>query len=517
MARSPQARHRRRRRFTPRRWLPFLALSALVVVAAVIEPQTPSLTTGQADPTLDLTRLPTVTAADAISTAWYCAGGSATGDGPAELSVVLANAASEGAVAEITAIGEAGAAKAAKTTEVRVPAHGRARVAASSLITADWAGLVVEVRGGRVAVDREVTGPLGFDAAPCATQAGDRWYVPSGVTVRGSHLYLSLFNPFADAASVDVSFATNTGRRTPKAFRSLTVDGRAVRVVDVGEVVTDRTSVAATVRARTGQVVVDRIQTHDGTGDPLPGGLEGDGGAPPKGLVSTTGVPVRADRWFFPSGRVSDGVRTQVAIYNPSARTAEIDLAVGYEDPKRNGTVEPLQISVPARDQEVVDLATIPGVLPDIDLWIDVRSIQGVPVVAERVSYYGAPSTRTGVGVSLGSPMASTRWLVTQAGPTRQRSATVQVANPGPATASVTVSDLSGGSASPLAGAAMELAPGDRRAIPLGEAGPAASLVIEADQPVVVASSLSLDSGVGLALEPGFAFSEDAVALPPFR
>lgn len=515
MARTPAARRRRRRRFTPRRWLPFVALSALVVGAAVIEPKAPTLTPAQIDPSLDLSRLPMVTDPDAISSAWYCAGGTAAGaDGLAELTLVMANAAPEGATADVTIVDDAGE---ATTRQVQIPANGRARLVASEVVDADWVGAVVEVRGGRVAVDREVVGTAGFDSSPCSAQASQRWYVPSGSTVRGAQEYLSLFNPFADATSVDISFATNTGRRTPRAFRGLSIAGGSVRVVKVGDTVTDRTAVAATVRARTGLVVVDRIQTFDGQGDPLPGGLDGATPVVPEGLASTAAVPLRADRWIFPSARVSDGVRSQIAIYNPSAKPAEIDVAVGFADPKRNGTVEPLQITVPAREQALVELATIPGVLPDVDLWVDVRSLQGVPVVAERLAYFADPAPRTGLGISAGSPQAATGWLVTQGGPTRLRSATVQVANPGAADAHLTVEQLVGGDRVRVGRGRVTVPAGDRRSLALGDAGAAATIIVTSDRPVVVASSLSLDAGAGLSIQPAFAYPEAVVALPPFR
>lgn len=60
MARTPAARHRRGRRLTPWRWLPFVALTAVVVGAAVIEPKAPTLAPAQVDATLDPTRVPWV-------------------------------------------------------------------------------------------------------------------------------------------------------------------------------------------------------------------------------------------------------------------------------------------------------------------------------------------------------------------------------------------------------------------------------------------------------------------------
>lgn len=516
MARRTAARRRRRtRRLTPRRWLPFLALSALVAAATIVESDRTVLTPEQVDATLDVATLPAVARADAIGTAWYCAGGSAAGDdGIAELTVVLANDADVGAKAEVTAITEDGD---EVVEAVDVPANGRARVRLADLVDGEWAASTVEVRGGRVAVEREVRGPLGLDSAPCSTEASDRWYVASGATERGAELYLSLFNPFPDATSVDISFATDSGPREPRALSGLSIPARSVRVVRVADDVTDRTAIATSVRVRSGRVVVDRIQTYDGTGEPLPDAGVAEGSPAPSGLVSTLASPVRADRWIVPGARLSPGVRTQVAVFNPTPDTAEIDLVVGYQEPERNPTVEPVELTLRGYQQTVVDLADVTGILPDVDLWVDVRSLDGVPLVVERRSFFADPASRTGAVVSLASPFAATRWLVAQGGNTQARTTTVQVANPGPADAVVTVVQIGGGVRADLPSAEVTVPAGDRRALVLDDASAAATLVLDATGPVVVTSSLSSIEGPGIGVSPAFAYPETVVAVPPFQ
>jgi hypothetical protein len=510
MARRAAARRRRSRRFTPRRWLPFVALAAVVVGAVMVSSEDPATAPRPADPVLDTTRLPAVTPTNGIANAWYCSGGTATGDdGIAELTLVLANDAPRGATADVTVMGAEGE---EATTTLDVPAHGRARLNASELLTTAWVGAVVEVHGGRVAVDREVRGPLGFDTAPCSTDASDHWFVPSGATLRGSKEYLTVFNPFPDAASVSVSFATDTGPRNPKPLRALSIPGRSVRTIAVSDIITNRAAVAATVLARSGRVVVDRVQTYDGTGDAIG---SGDGANPPKGLVSTPAIPVRAPRWIIPGARISAGVETQIAVYNPSARTAEVDVVVTYQNPKLNPELEPVALTIRPREQAVVSLNDIADLAPDQDVWVDVRSLDGAPVVAERLSFFGKPSARRGATASAGSPIAATRWMVTQGGATKERSTTVQVVNPGDTSARVTVVTLSGGDRRVLTSASVVIPGGDRRSLELADAGPASTVIVHSSKPVVVASSMSLVSGSGISVQPAFPYPESVVALPP--
>ncbi len=503
------ARRRRARRFTPRRWLPFAALTALVVGAVMVSAEEPSKPPATVDPVLDTARLPSVSASDAIATSWYCAGGTATGEGAAELSLLLANDHRRGAVAEVTFLDAAGKEAA---TQVDVPAHGRARVKASEVLEADWVGAVVEVRGGRVGVDREVTGPLGFDASPCSSVASDRWFVPSGSTARGAEEYLSLFNPFPDAASVTVTFATDTGSRAPRSLRALTIPGRSVRTIKLSEIITNRSAIAATIVTRSGRVVVDRVQTYDGTGDPVG---SGESASVPKGLVSTPALPVRAPRWIIPGARVAAGVQTRIAIYNPGAKTAEIDVVLTYQEPKRNPEIEPIALTIRPREQAIVDLNEVPGIMSDLDLWVDVRSLDGVPVVAERLSFSRDPATRQGAAASAGSPIAATNWMVTQGGPTQARRTSVQVLNPGDTSARVTVITLSEGDRDVLESASVVIPAGDRRSLDLGGAGPAATVIVHGSKPLVVASTISIAEGPGISVQPALPFPESVVALAP--
>lgn len=503
------ARRRRSRGLTPRRWLPFAALIAIVVGAVMVSAEEPSKPPTDIDPVLDTARMPAVTANDAIASSWYCAGGTATGDGEAELSLVLANDDRRGAVAEVTFTGSTGK---EATTSVDIPAHGRARLKASEYVDADWVGATVDIRGGRVGVDREVTGPLGFDASPCSVSASDHWFIPSGSTLRGANETLSLYNPFPDAASVSISFATDTGARTPRSLRALAIPGRSVRTIDLGQLITNRAAIATTVRARSGRVVVDRIQTYDGSGDPL---TAAEGSNPPEGLVSTPAIPVRAPRWIFPGARVSNGVTTQIAVYNPGSKPAEVDVVLNYQDPKRFAAIEPVGLTIRPREQAIVTLDDVPEILLDEDLWVDVRSVDGVPIVAERLSFFGEPSPRTGATATAGSPIAATRWLVTQAGATRSRSSSVQVINPGDTSARITVITLSDGDRKELTSASVSIPGGDRRSLDLGDAGAAATVIVASSKPVVVSSSLSMVEGTGISVQPALPYPETVVALPP--
>lgn len=544
MARRRSGRHTRRsRRTTPRRWLPFLALIAIIAAAVVVTAQTSE--PGQTSLVIEApsSELPVAAEPDALSTAWYCAGGTADGEGgAAELSVVIANVAERGTTAEVVVIGSNGE---RRRSSVKVPASGRTRVVGSEMLTSAWIGMTVEVLGGRATVEREVSGSLGVDVSPCSSTASARWYIPSGSTVQGAGEQLVLFNPFPDATSVDITFATDAGRRAPEALQGLSIPGRALRVVPTDSLPADRPELATIVTARTGRLVVDRVQTYDGSGEPVTGtGDDPVATDAPTGLGVTAAIPATASRWLFPQGINSPGTRTQLAIYNPGGRSAEVDVVVTHEDPERFGEVVPIELTVRGGDQQLVDLTDVAGIELGAGYTIDVRSLQGVPVAAEQL-VFGAipvappvddapeeeppseeppvgeetppddePAAISGFAVMAGSPVAADRWFLASRGASSNRTASVVVANPGAKAVTVRVDQVVKGNRSPVESATSRVPAGDRRVIDLREATINPALLVRASGPVVVSHSIVFDSGAGIAQALATPLPETVMELP---
>ena len=97
--------------------------------------------------------------------------------------------------------------------------------------------------------------------------------------------------------------------------------------------VTRKDQVSAKVTVRGGRVVVDRIQTFDGT----------DGR---QGITMGLGAPAAAGTWVFPDGQVGPGLAEQMVVYNPGAAVAEAEVEVRLDDPTKNGTPEPFQLTI---------------------------------------------------------------------------------------------------------------------------------------------------------------------------
>lgn len=567
-AKKPQEARRvrpKRRRTTPRRWLPFVVLLAMAAAAFVVERSITDEPTPSNVVNLASTRLPVAAESAALSTAWYCSGGSAMGDdGMAELSVVIANAAADPTTADVIVVDDDGG---EESTTIEVPAYGRTRVTASEVLEAEWVGMTVEVLGGDIAVEREVVGPNGYDVSPCSSHAATEWFVPSGSTVIGAEEYLLLFNPFPSSTSVDIDFATDEGALVPRQLQGLTVPGHSVRLVPTDSLPARRAQIATHVQARSGRLVVDRLQIYDGSGDAMDGdGEDATTSPPPRGLASSSAIPQAALRWVFPQGRNDQEVRNQVALYNPGTDIAEVDVIVTFEDPARMPEVEPVAATIPPGEQRLVDLTDVVGLENGLDYTISIDSfgIGGAPaqpVVAELLTFnwlreltsptpadegaggevapddvgeqppddeestgdgappegFGGTEFVPGYAVVPGAPVAASEWILASRGGTRSRAPNVVVSNPSLVTVEVTVEEVVDGRRQPVEGATVKIPPRDRRSLDLTTAGWSSALVISADEAVVVQATSVSTTGLGSSGALASPLPDAVMFLPPLR
>jgi hypothetical protein len=480
-----------------------------------------------------------------LSSTWYCAGGSATAGGVADHLLLIANPTDEDRTATITVLaggfaapaiipGDAAAESTTTTTAavtttteapapvaptiVDLPAQSRVDLALSSLVDAPLAGAIVEVDGGQVAVEHQITGADGGTAtAPCSTTASTSWSFPWGVTARGARELLVFMNPFPDDASLDIAFATDEGARDTLRFRNFVVPGRSV----VGAYVDDpggaqrKEQVSAQVNVRSGRLVVDRIQIFGGDDDD-----------DREGITLGLGAPVPAETWTFPDGMLAEGIREQFVVFNPSDDVAEVEVEFRLEAPETNPAPEPFELTVlPGRFSilELPDPLAAPDDLPRLPMDVPhsaiVRSLNGVPITAERVVISSGSST-VGVGAALGSPVAAPTWYFAGGGIVPgQRDVYLTLFNQSnDEIATFSVIALADGQ--PLALPDLqnrEISPGGRVAIRLSDHTELErlALVVQADGPVVAERRFYRVNGRGISQSIGIPLAVDVVVPDP--
>lgn len=478
--------------------VPFFFVVALVagaVFATQVEGSRPTIAAAP-DPVPGLAA--PVARTEALSSTWYCAGGTAHDGGMADHTVVVANPTATELGGVLTMYpGRVQGRPPVDSVPVErpftVPAHDQVSFRLATLRSAPLASALVEMEGGGAVVEHRVVGPHGEDVGPCASGAASSWHFAWGTTSRDAREMLVLFNPFPSDVTVDATFSTEAGVREPLRWQGLTVPARSVVGVDVADDVTRHGQVAASVRARGGRLVVDRIQVLDGS-------------VGPEGLSVTLGQPTGAEEWVFAQGRVDQRSAEQIVLYNPGEKSAEVGVSVQGSDASQ-ATPQPFGVVVRPGRFEIVDYGAEARVPRDVAHSTVVRSRNGVPVVAERVL-----AVDGGLSAGPGALFGSSSWGFPSIGATPERVVSFAVANPDVDRAtrvSLTVYG-DGRQTQPGALQSVEVPAGGRveLAVPVAGLPAGAGGVVEAEAPVVVERTF-VERGLAVEATPGIPMGDD--------
>ena len=455
-------------------------LAAVLVAGGIVDRRTER--DGTAETTAVSAQVPVAAPASARSSAWYCPGAPAAGP-QGEASVVIANAGTRRLTGTVTVYPDKGDSRRAP---ISVGASGRTSVRLADVVSAPYASALVELDGGEAVAEVVSNGTLGESVSPCASSASSSWYFAEGVTTRDASEVLLALNPFPDDAVVDVVFSTEEGIVSPQALTGLLVRGQALTSINVGEFVQRREAVSATLTARTGRLVVGRVQTFDGT-------------TGRKGISVGLGAAALGPIWYFPEGLVADGQSERFQIYNPSRAEAQVELALTLD----SGQAEPLRLTVPRESRLTVVAADETRIPKGVPHAVTVRSLEGPDVIVERTIDGASPSARTGVSITLGSRLPARRWATAAGTADENTQQWVVVQNPGEKSAYVTVNLLADGTPV-LVGSfsGIEVPAGQRRAFDVGTALRRATtpLLVTATEAVVVERDLYRLKSPGLGM-----------------
>lgn len=337
-----------------------------------------------------------------LSSTWYCAAG--TVEGPAGHEVTISNPTDEPVRGELKLFSEEAAEEqiwgdtapgdARELHPLHVPAGGDLRVVLAEVddpviegagegdVPASFVAALLEL-DGEVTVEHRVEGALGSAEGalgsaegPCATGGSSEWHFAWGATTRDAEDMMVLFNPFPNDVVVDASFVTGEGVREPLRWQGLVVPaGRAV-VVEVGADVTRRDHVAASIRARSGSLIVERLHLFDGS-------------LGTEGLWLAAGHPEPSTTTqVLPGEALGEDDNELTALYNPGEETAEVEVQVLPATGGDEGEPEaprPFRFVVRPRQVRVLDFSEESRIDAVDDHVTVVESTNGVPVVAQQV------------------------------------------------------------------------------------------------------------------------------------
>lgn len=246
--------------------------------------------------------------AGSVSSSWYCPGAPGPTADAGATRLLLANAGDTGVKVSVVVVDERGE---RRGKPLRLPPHAETVVLPGSLVHGAWLGSVVDVTGGAVSATELVDGRTGRAVASCASEVSAHWYFASGSTRNGSTLRITLFNPAPNLAVVDLRFVTtSSSSTTPAPFQGLVVEPGSLRTLTVGTYVQNQASVATVVSTRAGAIVAGELQLYGPAG-----------GA---GVALSLGAPTTSTRWELPSAEEAAGGASELAVFNPSARSEHV-------------------------------------------------------------------------------------------------------------------------------------------------------------------------------------------------
>jgi hypothetical protein len=438
-------------------------LLVVLLVAAIVADHSASIA-APSPPAPDIGPPATLVANDVRSTAWYCPLASATSRVGAHDTVVLANVARQGVVAEVAGIGD-GVVRA--TRRVRIEPGAPTVLAAPALAGVGGDAVVVEPFGAGVVVEHRVVGTRGTAVGPCATTLSPRWFFPALTTRLGATSSVVLMNPLARSdAVVDVTLYTTDGARAPSALQGLDVPRRSRLAVALNDFADRQAVVGVAIRARAGgRIAAEAIVAQDGR------------------PAVVLGIATLGPAWWFASGTAH--AARSLAVLNPNDQTANVLLQVS---PVGAAQTIPRTVRVSAGTAIVVDVARLAG---DHDYSLYVTAPASSPIAVGDLGTLGASAAHpapTGLQSVLPAAAGARRWAFAAGASGGLSVLRVQVLDTGARSAQVAVTAGDGRVH------ALTIAAGDRATVAFPDATPG-PIVVTADEPVVVERVLGGASG----------------------
>ncbi len=423
--------------------------------------------------------------AGSYSSSAFCSAGTGTA---ATSTIYLTNSTRSVVNGTVTAVGPAGSGGVVPTVRrsVTVPALGTEAVNPAEGLPAGSNAAAFAFSGGGVVASQVVSGPDGWSTAPCASQIAPQWAFAGGATTSGNTLTLSLFNPAATEAVVNVSFITDKGFETPQQYQGLVVGPGQLLEENVGDYVQDATAVATMVEAQAGGLVSTEFQQWSS-------GASG-------GLSLRLGSPAPSTTWRLAQTTALPQSTVYLYLANPGQAAATATIALGLS----SGSVVPHRVVVPPVSIVTFPASGTPGLPQQTPYALTVTST--APLVVGRSVEAPPGSTPPVWGSSSATTTVATRWLVTAPGtPSTPGTpgasvSSLAVADPGPAAAQVEVTALGG--SRPVA--MFTVAPNEVAVLGPKQVGGLSTLTVSAGQPVNVEEDSGPSGAPGVVSSTGF-------------
>jgi hypothetical protein len=301
------------------------------------------------------------------SAALYCTGLSGA-NGGVEGHVVFLNTSSDPRTVLVDVVSDT---HRSTTATLHVAAYSSKSLSPASLVTGSSYAVAAEVIGGGV-VGEEVTG-AGAAEVPCTSAGVTRWYGAGFDTVVGSSAGLSIYNPTATPAVLDVTTFSSNGFGAPAAFRGVSLAAHTQIELNLGTQIVDTSNIGVHVRVLRGSVVVVGVQKSGAVASLV------------AGSTSTS-----SDVWFPRVTTVLNAV-AQLRVANPGSQSVSVTVNVAIAPYH----VAPLTLNVAPYSSGQIVISPNPAI-PDHG-YATVELTSSGPVISSL-------ATGTTGGIALSSP-----------------------------------------------------------------------------------------------------------------
>jgi hypothetical protein len=290
------------------------------------------------------------------SAALYCTGlTSAKGGAPGH--VTFLNTTNSSKSLSVNVVSDTG--KTYSTTMKIAPLASQS-IDPSAVLSGNNFGVAAQVSGGGVVAEEVTRSTTGL--APCVSTGVSTWYAAGFDTTVGSSANLSIYNPTATPAVLNVSTYSKSGFVAPATFQGISVGAHAQFELNLGNQIVNTANVGVRVRVVRGTLDIVGVQ-QSGSITSFNAGLAG---------PSTTAQ--------FPRVTTARDTTVEVRLANPGHLPAQVTVDVALAPYH----VAPLTLTVPAYASGFVSI-TPNSAIPAAG-YATVRLTSSVPVTAALAS-----------------------------------------------------------------------------------------------------------------------------------
>ncbi len=338
---------------------------------------------------------------------------------------------------------------------------GSTRIACNLSLSGAQPGLWDVIVEDKAMRSDTLAGGLAVDSADNKT-----WYLSEGSTDYGFEEYITIQNPSAATANVNVLFMTPGGAQPPQTL-SVAPDSRAT--VTVSDFVPG-TDVSAKVTSDQ-NIICERSMYWNGR-------IEG---------TDSIGVQAPSYAWYLAEGTTDYGFDTFLTVQNPTARAATVSVTYLTDE----GPVEKDPFTVDANSRQTVNVADD---LPASDMSFEVIADQRI--ICERAMYWDG---RRGGHVSVGSNSPAQEWYVCEGSTDWGFTEYLELGNPGAGDAAVDLTYMT--PSGPVPRTPLNVPAGSRVTVRVNDDLPGEDISVRAvsDAGIIVERAMYWDNGTGRA------------------